>query len=73
MREINKKITVLRRARGFAPLPIRLNNLPENTLAVGGQMKNTVAISHKNQAILSQHLGDLDSPATREQFEKTLA
>ena len=73
VREINKKITVLRRARGFAPLPIRLNNLPENTLAVGGQMKNTVAISHKNQAILSQHLGDLDSPATREQFEKTLA
>lgn len=73
VREINGKMTVLRRARGFTPLPIRLKNLPENTLAVGGQMKNTVAISHENQAILSQHLGDLDSLATRQQFEKTLA
>lgn len=73
VREINGKITVLRRARGFAPLPIKLKNVASNTLAVGGQMKNTVAISHENQAILSQHLGDLDSLATRQQFEKTVA
>jgi hydrogenase maturation protein HypF len=73
VREINGKITVLRRARGFAPLPIKVKNTVLNTLAVGGQMKNTVAISHQNQAILSQHLGDLDSEATRQQFEKTLA
>lgn len=72
VREINGKMTVLRRARGFTPLPIQLKNLLENTLAVGGQMKNTVAISHQNQAILSQHLGDLDSLATQQQFEKTL-
>jgi hydrogenase maturation protein HypF len=79
VREINGKITVLRRARGFAPLPIKLNPSPpqfsrgEKVLAVGGQMKNTIAITHKNQAILSQHLGDLDSEATRHQFQKTLA
>ena len=72
VREINKKITVLRRARGYAPLPIKLKNAVSNTVAVGGQMKNTIAISHENQAILSQHLGDLDSQATREQFEKIL-
>ncbi|MDD5214523.1 MAG: carbamoyltransferase HypF [Methylococcales bacterium] len=78
VREINGKITVLRRARGFAPLPIKLNPPQppflrgEKVLAVGGQMKNTVAISHEDQAILSQHLGDLDSLATRQQFEKTL-
>ncbi len=73
VRVINKKITVLRRARGYAPLPITLKNASPNTFAVGGQMKNTVAISYKNQAILSQHLGDLDSEATRQQFQKTLA
>lgn len=78
VREINGKITVLRRARGYAPLPIKLNppqppfSSGGEVLAVGGQMKNTVAISHENQAILSQHLGDLDSLATRQQFEKTL-
>jgi hydrogenase maturation protein HypF len=80
VREINGKMTVLRRARGYAPLPIKaplfeggMGGFSLNTLAVGGQMKNTVAISHENQAILSQHLGDLDSLATQQQFEKTLA
>jgi hydrogenase maturation protein HypF len=73
VREINGKITVLRRARGFTPLPIKVKNLIPNTLAVGGQMKNTVAISHNNQAILSQHLGDLDSETTRLQCQTTLA
>jgi hydrogenase maturation protein HypF len=81
VREINGKITVLRRARGFAPLPIKAHpprppskggELRNSTLAVGGQMKNTIVISHNNQAILSQHLGDLDSEATRQQFQKTL-
>ena len=78
VREINGKITVLRRARGFAPMPIKAPLFEGGlggfalTLAVGGQMKNTVAISHNNQAILSQHLGDLDSEATRQQFQKTL-
>ncbi len=72
VREINGKITVLRRARGFVPLPIQCK-IPKNTLAVGGQMKNTIAITHQNQAILSQHLGDLDSEATRQQFEETLS
>ncbi len=73
VREINGKITVLRRARGFSLLLIKIKNVVSKTLAVGGQMKNTVAISHKNQAILSQHLGDLESVATRHQFEKTLS
>lgn len=73
VREINGKITVLRRARGFAPLPIKFQNTHSNTLAVGGQMKNTVAISYNNHAFLSQYLGDLDSLATQKQFEKTLA
>ncbi len=85
VREINGKITILRRARGFAPLPIKAHppcppskggnhekGFMPNTLAVGGQMKNNVAISHNNQAILSQHLGDLESEATRQQFQKTL-
>ncbi len=73
VREINGKMTILRRSRGFTPLPIKVKNLILNTLAVGGQMKNTVAISHNNQVILSQHLGDLDSETTRLQFQTTLA
>ncbi len=72
VRVINHKITLLRRARGFAPLPTKIPIFESGKFAVGGQMKNTVAISHKNQVILSQHLGDLDSESTRQQFQITL-
>ena len=72
VRLVNDKITVLRRARGYTPLPITLKIAMPDTLAVGGQLKNTVAISHGNNIILSQHLGDLDLEATQQQFQATL-
>jgi hydrogenase maturation protein HypF len=72
VRLINGKITVLRRARGYTPLPITLKIAMPDTLAVGGQLKNTIAISHGNNIILSQHLGDLDLEATQQQFQATL-
>jgi hydrogenase maturation protein HypF len=73
VRLINGKITVLRRARGYAPLPVTLKTAMPDTLALGGQLKNTIAISHGKHIILSQHLGDLDVDATQQQFQATLA
>jgi hydrogenase maturation protein HypF len=73
VRLINGKITVLRRARGYAPLPVTLKTAMPDTLALGAQLKNTVAISHEHHVILSQHLGDLDVEATQQQFQATLA
>jgi hydrogenase maturation protein HypF len=57
----------LRRARGFAPLPIALPlDLAQPTLAVGGQLKSTFALGAARRAFLSHHLGDLDHwPALR--------
>lgn len=72
VRLINGNITVLRRARGYTPLPITLKTAMSDALAVGGQLKNTIAISHDRQIILSQHLGDLDSEASQQQFHTTL-
>lgn len=72
VRLINDKITVLRRARGYTPLPITLKTALPDTLAMGSQLKNTIAISHDNHIILSQHLGDLDMDATQQQFQATL-
>jgi len=72
VRLINGKITVLRRARGYAPLPITLKTAMPDTLALGGQLKNTIAISHENHIVVSQHLGDLDVEATQQQFQATL-
>lgn len=72
VRLIGGKMTVLRRARGYTPTPVKLKYTIPETLAVGGHLKNTVAISRGKQVILSQHLGDLDSMASRQQFETTL-
>jgi hydrogenase maturation protein HypF len=53
---------VLRRARGYAPLPIRLPVSLPPTLAVGAHLKNAVAIAVGQDAFLSQHIGDLETP-----------
>lgn len=63
---------ILRRARGYAPLPIQVSHELRPVLAVGGHLKNTIAIGFGRQVWLSQHIGDLDSPETRDAFEKTI-
>ncbi len=61
---------VLRRARGHAPLPIafpaRRDPAVSIVLAVGGHLKNTVALSVAGQIHLSQHVGDLESASALE-------
>jgi len=54
-------LEVLRRARGFAPLPLRIDDR-RCILATGAQLKSTVALSKGGQVVVSQHLGDLFSP-----------
>ncbi len=63
---------ILRRARGFAPLPVIVTPRLRPVLAVGGHLKNTVALGFGRQVWLSQHIGDLDSPETRNAFEGTI-
>ena len=69
-------LQVLRRARGFAPLPIKLPFDVPPILAVGGHLKNTVglAISGKPSAsvVLSQHIGDLESPLSLNAFRRAI-
>jgi hydrogenase maturation protein HypF len=66
----------LRRARGLAPAPIPLPVGFEDApaiLALGGELKNTLCLLRPGQAILSQHLGDLEDARTAAEFERTLA
>jgi len=72
VRLIDDKMTVLRRARGYAPLPVLLKTALPDALAVGGHLKNTVAVCHDRQMILSPHIGDLDCAASQQQFEAAL-
>jgi hydrogenase maturation protein HypF len=59
-------LQLLRRARGFAPLPIELGFDGPPILAVGGHLKNTVALRLGSQVVVTPHVGDLDSVASVE-------
>lgn len=64
---------ILRRARGYAPLGIRVNRELPPVLAVGGHLKNTVAIAVGRDVFLSQHIGDLETLEARQAFERAIA
>ncbi len=57
---------VLRRARGYAPLPILVGKDLPIVLAAGPHLKNTVALGVGRQVFVSQHIGDLETPVAHE-------
>ena len=64
-------LQILRRARGFAPRAIPLPAGGPPVLAVGGHLKNVVALALGAEAIASQHIGDLETPEARDLLERT--
>ncbi|MGW8256633.1 MAG: carbamoyltransferase HypF [Thermoguttaceae bacterium] len=73
---------VLRRARGYAPLPLRVKITAPTILAVGAHLKNTVAVCLENAAreralgnasvIISSHIGDLDNLLSLQVFQRAI-
>jgi hydrogenase maturation protein HypF len=61
---------VLRRARGYAPFPVPLAQALPPLLAVGAHQKNTLAIATDCQVVVSQHVGDLDTPLALVAFRR---
>jgi hydrogenase maturation protein HypF len=60
---------ILRRARGYVPGAIALPlNCPADILGVGAQDKNTFCLAWERSAVLSQHIGDLDSVETLDYY-----
>ncbi|HEX4296025.1 MAG TPA: carbamoyltransferase HypF [Rhizomicrobium sp.] len=66
----------IRRARGYAPSPMKLpkgfEDAPE-IFAFGGELKSTFCLVKDGQAILSQHQGDLEDAATFDDYQKNMA
>ncbi len=62
VRVICKRIQVLRRARGYVPLPLYLENCDceKTILASGGDLKASFCYLKDSQAVCSQYFGDLD-------------
>ena len=64
---------LVRRARGFVPLGVRLPLDAPPLLAVGGHLKNVFALARGRFAYQSQHLGDLENLTGLEFFKESLA
>ncbi len=75
VRVIGGTARVIRRARGYAPAPIRLpsgfRSAPQ-VLAMGGELKATFCIVKDCAAVLSQHQGDLENAPTFDDYKKNL-
>ncbi len=65
---VRGRAALLRRARGYAPLPVRVGEDGPPTAAFGGHLKNTVAVSKQDRVFLSQHIGDLETTQAFDAF-----
>lgn len=64
---------VLRGSRGYVPAVIDLGSPLAEILACGPELKNTFCLTRGCNAIVSQHIGDLENHETLKFFEETLA
>lgn len=63
---------VMRRARGYAPLPIKLPKSAPSMIAAGAHLKNTAAVTGGEQAFISQHIGDMDTSQAYEAYQHVI-
>jgi hydrogenase maturation protein HypF len=71
-RVVMRRELLLRRARGYAPLPIHVAGFDAGrgpVLAVGAHLKNTVAVQSGSEVFLSQHVGDLETMQAYDAFQ----
>ena len=64
---------LIRRARSYAPYPIRLPFKTRQVLGCGAEEKNTFCLTKDNYAFLSQHIGDMENMETLEHFDSTIS
>jgi hydrogenase maturation protein HypF len=62
----------VRRARGYVPRSVPVDYEGPPVLAVGGHHKNTFCLLREGEAILSQHIGDLDTLEVLDYFGRAI-
>ncbi len=74
-RLIAGKIRLLRRARGYSPealvLPTGFDQA-DNILAMGAELKNSFCLLKHGQAIVAQHVGDLENAAVQHDYRNAI-
>ncbi len=75
VRAMGGAVRVLRRARGYAPIPLALPagfDAAPALLAMGGELKSTFALLRDGQAVLSHHIGDLENAPTFADYRRSI-
>jgi len=67
------EVQLTRRARGYAPYPVRLTFKARQVFGCGAEWKHTFCLTKDNYAFVSQHIGDMENLETMEHFENSLA
>ncbi len=63
-------VQLWRRARGYAPESIKLKkSLNRTVLAMGAELKNTICLGFDTEAVLSPHIGNLETPEALDGLE----
>lgn len=73
VRRIGGQMRPLRLGRGNAPMEIELPwEQTRPIIALGGQMKTTVTLSWGHRAVVTPHIGDMDSPRSLNVLERVV-
>ncbi|MCQ8130807.1 carbamoyltransferase HypF [Methylomonas sp. WSC-6] len=76
VREMDGQIRLLRRARGYSPEALALPagfETADGILAMGAELKNSFCVVKHGQAVVSQHIGDLESASVQQDYRQLIA
>lgn len=73
IRVINGNALMIRRSRGFVPMPVKMRGGKINILATGAEENVTACLLKDGNAFLTQHLGHLQHMETFEFFKEAIS
>lgn len=72
VRIVDRKVSIIRRSRGYVPRPVDISWNVDGILALGAEQKNSFCIGKGNQAVMSQYIGEMRNPETFRFFINTI-
>ncbi len=72
VRAVDGRVQMIRRSRGYAPMPILLHEQLPELLACGAELKNTFCLARDDKGFMGQHIGDLTGPKNLAFFEESI-
>ncbi len=71
-RVIDGQPQMIRRSKGYAPVPLYADASPQQIFAAGGQLKNSFALAKNGFIYTSQYFGDMDTAENQQLYTESL-